>query len=171
MQAPFLTLPDVRYKASFISATREFLQVDGRRPPWKFDKLATDFAEYVKTVRADRDDPLPGRVPQTVYWLIAEGVFAGRVSIRHHLIPALERFGGHIGYEIRPSMRRRGYGRLQCKLVLAEARKMGLKRVLITCDDDNIGSIKIIEANGGVLQDKLDNKRRSLTRRYWVDLA
>ena len=169
MTTPFLSPPDVRYQDSYIAALREFF-AEGRRPPWNFHMLADHFDEYVATLKENAVNPLPGRVPQTDYWLIAEGVFAGRASFRHHLNPSLERYGGHIGYEIRPSMRRRGYGTLLCKLVLDKVRKHGLKRVLITCDDDNIGSIKIIEANGGTLQDKIDNKRQSLTRRYWVDL-
>lgn len=167
MQEPFLSPPDVRYKTSHIEALREF-HAEGKRPPWNYDKLDKHFDEYVAALRARAIDPLPGYVPQTDYWLIAEGVYAGRISIRHRLNDMLRRFGGHIGYEIRPSMRRKGYGTLQCKLGLERAWAMGLKRVLITCDDDNIGSIRIIEANGGVLQDKIDNRRSALTRRYWV---
>lgn len=174
MQQPFLSRPHVRYQRSYIDAAHEFFKQPGpasRRPPWNFESLEAHFDEFVETIRARTHDPLPGYVPQTDFWLIVGDQYAGAISVRHRLNPSLARFGGHIGYEIRPSMRRRGYGTLQCKLALHEARKLGLTRVLITCDDDNIGSYKIIEANGGVLQDKVDNGHKVLTRRYWINLA
>ncbi|MEO1290688.1 MAG: GNAT family N-acetyltransferase, partial [Chloroflexota bacterium] len=138
-------------------------------PPWSFTALNNHFDEYVDTVLEHADQPLPGFVPQTTYWLIVAEQYAGTIDIRHHLTSALQKFGGHIGYQIRPSMRQKGYGTLQLKLCLPIVWQMGIERVLITCDDDNIGSQKIIEANGGVLQDKVDNGRASLTRRYWVE--
>lgn len=171
MTQPFLTYPTMAYKASYIAAQYEALAHDGRKPRWHFDKLATHFDEYVATLLARRDAPLPGEVPQTEYWLIVDQQYAGSIGLRHALTPALLRYGGHIGYDIRPSMRRKGYGTVQCRLALAEAAGMGLARVLITCDDNNIGSIKIIEANGGVLENKVDNGLAALTRRYWVDLT
>lgn len=166
----FLSRPDVRYKDSFIAAMREF-QREGRNPDWNFDVLTEQFDEYVQVQIERETNPLAGRVPETVYWLIVDNIHTGRVSVRHRLTEGLERYGGHIGYDIRPSMRRKGYGTLQCRLALEKARAIGLERVLITCDDDNVGSRKIIEANGGVLQDKIDNGRYALTRRYWIDLT
>ena len=88
--------------------------------------------------------------------------------MRHRLNDSLQRFGGHVGYKIRPSCRRRGYGALICRLGIEQARLLGIGDILITCDDDNIGSARIIEANGGVLQDRIDNDRGVLTRRYWI---
>lgn len=167
--APFLSPPDMRYKDSFIAAAHEYL-ADGIRPDWSFERLEDSFDEYVEVQRERATDPMPGYVPDSVFWLIVDGQYAGTLYLRHYLTPSLERYGGHIGYQVRPTMRRRGYGTLMCRLGLEEARKIGLDRVLITCDDNNIGSIKIIEANGGVLQDKVDNGRAALTRRYWVDL-
>ncbi len=164
---PFLTRPDVRYRDSYIAAVREF-HAEGTKPPWNYEMLERNFDEFVALRLSYASDPPPGYVPQTDYWLIAEGVYAGQIHLRHHLNATLRRYGGHIGYEIRPGMRRKGYGTLQCALGLQKAWDMGLERVLITCDDDNIGSIKIIEANGGVLENKMDNGRRVLTRRYWV---
>lgn len=168
MTEPFLARPDMIYKDSYIAMWREFI-AEKRYPSWNMDKLEAHFDEYVDVVHARETDPMPGYVPQSDYWLIVNGEVAGNTSIRHYLNAGLERFGGHIGYQIRPSMRRRGYGTLQCKLALDIMRQMGIPRALITCDDDNIGSWRIIEANGGVLQDKIDNGRGVLTRRYWVD--
>ena len=165
---PFLALPNVKYRDSFIAATREF-QNEGVRPPWSYEALTEHFDEYVTTIQEHSEQPLPGFVPQTSYWLIVNGYYAGTIDIRHRLTPALRKFGGHIGYQIRPSMRQKGYGTLQLKLCLPYVWQMNIDRALITCDDDNIGSQKIIEANGGILQDKVDNGRAALTRRYWID--
>lgn len=170
MSDPFLTRPTLAYKASFIEAQHEALDQDGTPPSWSFHALEVHFDEYVTMLLARADDPFPGQVPQTDFWLIVGEHYAGRISIRHTLTPDLRQYGGHIGYDIRPSLRRKGYGTLQCRLALIEARKLSLTRVLITCDDDNIGSQKIIEANGGILENKVDNQRPSLTRRYWIDL-
>lgn len=168
MPEPFLAQPDIRYKDSYLAASREF-EAEGILPLWNYDRLEDNFDEFV-LVRLQREtDPLPGYVPQTDYWLIVDGQYAGEISIRHYLTDALERFGGHIGYRIRPSMRERGYGTVQCKLGIEKARARGISRILITCDDNNIGSYKIIEACGGVLWDKIDNGRAVLTRRYWIE--
>ena len=164
----FLSLPDEAYRDSYVAAAKEFL-AEGHKPDWNLAAMRDHFDEYIEVMRARYTDPMPGYVPQTDYWLIVAVHYAGRISIRHSLNESLERFGGHIGYEIRPSMRRRGYGKLMCRLGIEKARELGLTRLLITCDDDNVASARIIEANGGVLQDRVDNGRRVLTRRYWVE--
>lgn len=168
IKQPYITRPHTRYRASFIAAMREAL-AEGQRPPWHLERLRDAFDEYVQVLLDKEQRPLAGYVPETVYWLDVKGVYGGQISVRHHLTPALERYGGHIGYDVRPSMRRRGYGTLMCAQAIQEARRMGLGALLITCDDDNFGSQKIIEANGGRLQDKIDNGRHALTRRYWID--
>jgi predicted acetyltransferase len=97
--------------------------------------------------------------------------FLGRLSIRHHLNPSLEQLGGHIGYEIRPSARGKGYGRLILQLGLDKARALGLTRALLTCDATNILSQRVIRANGGVLQDQISlPERPNPVMRWWIDL-
>lgn len=164
----FLAQPHVQYKISFITGMREF-EREGQRPPWDYVALDNHFDEYVDTILKNATEPMAGFVAQTSYWLIVDEQYAGTIDIRHHLTPALRKFGGHIGYQIRPSFRKKGYGTLQLKLCLPLVWKMGIEEALITCDDNNIGSQKIIETNGGILQDKVDNGRSSLTRRYWID--
>ena len=168
MSEPFLARPAIEYKDSFIAAVREF-EAEGDTPPWNYDRLEENFDEFVEVRRQRETDPIPGYVAQTDYWLIVDGQYAGEVNIRHALTDGLLRFGGHIGYRIRPSMRRKGYGTLQCKLGIEKAREIGIQRILITCDDNNTGSYKIIEANGGVLWDKVNNGREFKTRRYWIN--
>ena len=164
----FLTLPHADYKDSFIAAASEFIG-EGESGWWHPVLLHARFDEYLQTLREKETHPLEGMVPATRYWLItAQGVYAGELDLRHHLQASLRRFGGHIGYKIRPSQRRRGFGRLICKLGIIEARARGISDILITCDEDNIGSRKIIEANGGQLQDIIDAGQGVATRRYWV---
>jgi predicted acetyltransferase len=115
----------------------------------------------------------PGYVPATTFWLVAGDEWIGIGNIRHRLTPELERFGGHIGYAIRYSRWNMGYGTLQLRLLLAEARRLGFKRALITCSRGNIGSARVIEKNGGVLENIVDNVidgQRIETCRYWGDL-
>lgn len=128
------------------------------------------FAEFVQRVEDHQhgrslDD---GRVRSA--WLLAEvdGVVVGRSSIRFELNDFLRVQGGHIGYGVRPNHRRRGYATEILRQSLVVARAGGVERVLVTCDDGNVGSRKAIEANGGVLECIVDVDRRPL-RRYWID--
>lgn len=163
----FLSRPDIRYKSSYIKAMREFT-AEGSPPNWNFSALQAHFDEYVDVQLSKEADPPADRVPESVWWLIVDGVYAGNIRIRHKLNDSLTRFGGHIGYDIRPSMRRKGYGTIQLRLALEKAWELGLDRVLLTCDDDNVASYKIMEANGAVLWDVIDNNRVVPSRRYWI---
>ena len=113
----------------------------------------------------------PGRAAYSTFWLASGRRLLGRSTIRHHLTPALEYEGGHVGYDIRPSERRKGYGTLILKLTLEKARELGLQRVMLSCDTDNVGSAKVIEKHGGVLQDQAVSQRSGKQiSRYWVEL-
>ena len=159
------------YKESYLAATREF-QAEGHNLEIDFHDLATNFHYYLQAWRDRRYHPRPGSVPETIFWLIGDEEFIGRTSLRHSLNAKLLQFGGHIGYEIRPTQRRKGYGKLILRLALEQARAIGLTRVLVTCDDTNIGSAKIIEYNGGVLENTVLLAGRNVpTRRYWIDIS
>lgn len=108
---------------------------------------------------------VPGFVPQTVYWLYAGGRPVGMTKLRKYLTDKLKMEGGHIGYCIRPSERRKGYGTLLLGEVLRKAAEMGIPRALVTCFEDNTGSRRVIENNGGVLENIVDG--RCL---YWIRL-
>ena len=166
-----LVYPQAAHKHSFIAGVREYI-AEGRTGFWDPSLLDARFDEYLQTLREKETHPLQGMVPATRFWLIAAGgVYAGELDLRHYLHEELRRFGGHIGYTIVPSQRRRGYGMLICQLGIIEARARGIGDILITCDEDNIASRKIIEANGGTLQDKVDAGQGVLTRRYWLRAA
>ncbi len=167
-----LLLPSVKYKQSYLKAVKEGRDEVGitilKKP-----KKDEPFEEFVKKLRGEAKGlNLPeGWVPATELWLIDNEEFTGRVNIRHELTDHLLKVGGHIGYWIRPSKRKMGYGKEILKLALLEAKKLGIIKVLVTCDEGNIGSCKIIEANGGILENIVDNDNdHPLKRRYWITL-
>lgn len=146
------------------------------REPQYVDRDATEagFPRVVRRLRREAAgiDLEPGYVPATTWFLWDGCSFLGRISIRHRLTPRLEDFGGHIGYEVRPSARRRGHGTRMLALALQQARALGLQRVLVTCDPDNRASVGVIERNGGRLASRSPAITANLrpTLRYWIDI-
>jgi predicted acetyltransferase len=130
------------------------------------------FADYVASlVDAERGVGLPpGFVPHTVLFGFADGEIVGRVSVRHELNEVLRTIGGHAGYVVIAPMRRRGHGTTLLQHGLGHARELTLPRVLITCDDDNVASRRMIEHAGGVLESMHESGAVG-KRRYWVELA
>lgn len=100
-------------------------------------------------------------VPQTRYWLYVDGRPVGMGKLRHYLNDSLRANGGHIGYSIRPSERRKGYGNILLRELLIKAGEKEIDEVLITCQESNIRSRKVIEHNGGILEDTRDGTCRS----------
>ncbi len=96
----------------------------------------------------------PSMVAQTTYWLFAADRPVGVSRLRHSLTDKLRVEGGHIGYCIRPAERGRGYGREILRLTLSVAFGKGIAEVLVTCNEDNTASRRVIEGNGGVLRDR-----------------
>lgn len=165
--------PEERYRQGFLDGEREFAKAGGQRiiNPHA-DLLAADFDAYLAALRRDqgRDQP-PGRVPQTTLWLVDGPAYVGRVNLRHRLTSRLRRHGGHIGYEVRPSRRGQGYATRALALALEHARRLGRRRVLLTCDDDNVASWRTIQANGGQLEGVFHLRGHPApVRRYWIAL-
>ena len=138
-----------------------------------FQQPGESWPSYV--ARVDRDrlgfEIAPDRVPSTFLLAEVDGDIVGRVSIRHELNAYLASVGGHIGYAVRPAHRRRGYARSILRQSLELASGVGLHRVLITCDDDNVASVRLIESFGATLENVLGaGSGSSPTRRYWIDL-
>jgi predicted acetyltransferase len=130
------------------------------------------FDDYVKQLEDHRAGVnLPERfVPSTFLVAEVDGDIVGRTSIRHRLNEFLLHEGGHIGYGVLPEHRRRGYATEILRQSLIIARSLGIDRVLVTCDDDNIGSIKTIESCGGRLENVvITEEEQTPRRRYWID--
>jgi len=166
--------PTISLKQEFLTMVEEHLKFDANPEAWDFKEAGGDFEAYIKKLTDySKGENLPeGLVPASNYWLVGKNnLVIGSSGLRHRLTPNLRRYGGHIGYYIRPSQRQKGHGMRILSLALEKAKELGLKRVLVTCDDDNIASAKIIEVNGGVLGDKIMNEgHKAPTRRYWIDL-
>ncbi|HJP74535.1 MAG TPA: GNAT family N-acetyltransferase [Pseudonocardiaceae bacterium] len=176
---PSLELPDARYHRSFLAAMAEF-RSEGRgsdddhtmigsdlRERWgKWDTEA-GFADYLEQLRNDADPNgtrPAGWVRCTSWWWVEGEEYLARIALRHELTDRLRVIGGHIGYDVRPTARRRGHATAMLRELLPIALAAGVKpAALLTCDADNVASRKVIEANGGVLEDEADG-----TCRYWV---
>lgn len=138
----------------------------------RYGDAARDVPAFVEQCRdhaAGRNLP-PDWVPQTTFWLVRDArTILGCSRLRHRLTEFLAERGGHIGYDVRPSERRRGYGTRLLQMTLPEARRIGLTRVLITADDSNVASWRIIERNGGLCEPGLLMSESGALRRYWLD--
>ena len=141
------------------------------RSPWAiFKNDYHDFDNYLEHL--ELKTATEGKVPDSVFFLLdpARDRLLGAVNIRHYLNDALLQGGGHIGDGIRPSERRKGYATELVRLALIECKKLGIRRVLMTCDKDNVGSAKSILRNGGVLENEFVNEEGNVEQRYWIDL-
>lgn len=169
---PRLVVPDRRYHPSFSDAVTEFLAEGVNPDHYRPELQDPDVFEEWLAILADEGRPdakprFPGWVPQTTLWWIDEDdEYIGRVAIRHCLTEALLQFGGHIGYDVRSSRRCQGHATAMLAASLPFARELGIERALVTCDHDNVGSRKVIEANGGE-----PDVPTAVKLRYWVGTA
>jgi predicted acetyltransferase len=167
-----LVAPTERYRESFLRGLREFRH-EGL--PWHvavdLEAVERDFAGYVAGKLAESTPPAGRIIPKTHLWAIAEEQFVGRISIHHELNDALRAEGGHIGYDTVPPFRGRGAAAEMLRQALPVARSLGLKEVLLTCDDTNAASIRVIERNGGSWREtKSLDANRPMKRYYWITL-
>ena len=168
-----LTLRPLRVadERSFRRAVEEF---EEKEPGWLFAfhfEVSTDFAEYVRRLDGwTRGQALPeGFVPNTFLVGVIRNTIIGRVSIRHELNDYLSTYGGHAGYGVVPSQRNRGYASRMLRLTLPIAAKLGLPRLLVTCDADNPASQRVIEKTGGKLENVLKEPGKTVPKkRYWI---
>lgn len=129
-----------------------------------------DFDSYLKNLETTQE-PKNGLVPDTTLFCLDKdrNIFVGAVNIRHYLNDKLLKTGGHIGDGIRPGERRKGYATAMIALALDECKKLGINKVLMCCDKDNIGSAKSIMNNGGVLENEVEEDGH-IEQRYWIRL-
>ncbi len=157
MVAEFLAMAE-EYKAAGSDRYKSALE--------NFPAYLEQVSNYARGVKLNTDC-----VPASEFWLVDGGKIVARSKLRHRLNRALEHEGGHIGYDVRPSERRKGYGTLILELTLEKAGELGLDKVLLTCDTDNVASAKIIEKNGGKLVGEvISEKSGKQISRYWIEI-
>jgi predicted acetyltransferase len=168
-----LVLPAPEYKENIMDYKKEFLENEdsldgtaGLKNAETFEQWYSAFSDNLKeeTVRE-------GLVPSTTFMAIStdNGGFIGMIDIRHRLNDYLLNFGGHIGYSVRKSERQKGYATEMLALALEECVKLNIKKVLITCDKDNVASAKTMINNGAKLENEISQGTR-ITQRYWITL-
>lgn len=128
-----------------------------------------DFSHYLENLEVR--DASGGLVPDSTFFCldVDRDIFVGAVNIRHYLNESLLLNGGHIGDGVRPSERRKGIATKMIALALEECRKLGIRRVLMVCDKENIGSAKSILRNGGVLENEVVVDGM-VEQRYWIEI-
>jgi predicted acetyltransferase len=159
---PHLILPTTAVRDSYLAGETEAAIQEGLSTGW-LREAAADFAGFVERRRTVRE---LWDVPVTELWFVDGTTYLGTVIIRHRLTPALERSGGHIGYHVVPRHRRRGHATQMLAQALAVCQQLGLRRVLVTCAEGNLGSRRVIEANGGALDRIMDGEAH-----YWLSTS
>jgi predicted acetyltransferase len=160
-ERPRLIRPTVAVRESFLSGERADCLAEGRSTEL-LDAAEDDFEDYV---RQRRDGEIRWGVPCTTFWYVSGEHYLGTLIIRHRLTPELAEAGGHIGYHVVLPWRRRGHATRMLAAGLAECVRLGLSRVLLTCDSGNEASRRVILANGGVA----DGRARGEDR-FWITL-
>ncbi|MBE6150090.1 MAG: GNAT family N-acetyltransferase [Firmicutes bacterium] len=162
-----------QYKEAYLETLKQLELGNVKKHDMMFNN--PDEVDIIQMFKDNRDESkLPSHyVPSYDYFAVDDDKFIGVIHIRIRLTEDLLRYGGHIGYATNPKYWNMGYGKKILKLALEQYKDLIKEdKILITCDDDNIGSSKIIESNGGVLEDKVENERcgeQFLTRRYWIN--
>lgn len=173
MKELFLIEPQERYKEGFEKMVEEYRSFGEKDYFDMYKEAISDFKGYVQKLN-DNTKVCEGWVPSHTFWLTNMndeilGVVRIRTSLNHEFV---RKFAGHIGYDISPLSRRRGYGMTLLKLALEKAAMINLGKVLITCDNDNVASKRIIENNGGIFESQiLKEENQKQLRRYWITLG
>ena len=161
-----------QYKEAYLESLKQIELGNIKKHDMMF--LNPEEKDIIQTFMDNRDQAkLPSHyVPSYDYFAVDDDKFVGVVHIRVRLTKNLLKYGGHIGYGVNPRYWKMGYGQEILRLALQNLKDLIEEdEILITCDDDNIGSYKIIEANGGILENKIENEdagEKFLTRRYWI---
>jgi predicted acetyltransferase len=172
-----LVEPAVEYAAAFIEMAEDFQAAGELRYERILPILRSDFAVYVELLQqAARGEALPpDYVASHEFWLLEEstGRILGAIRLRaKEMTPLMEQINGQVGYNIRPGARGAGYATRMLEMLLRKIKEEGWARVLITCNSDNIASARVIEKNGGRLENQvIEAETGRLISRYWIELG
>ncbi|NFS29177.1 GNAT family N-acetyltransferase [Clostridium botulinum] len=161
------------YKTEWESLISEFEENGEKLIPLAMKGHANTFEEFlIEAYNNSKGIDLPdGIVPSDIYFLVDDNskYLIGAIDIRHYLNEYLLKYGGNIGYGIRPSERKKGYATEMLYLALEECKTKGLSKVLITCFKSNIASANTIIKNGGILENEIA-EGGNVKQRYWIQL-
>lgn len=164
-----LISPSLDLEVEFTDMVREFVDA-GEQAYVHEDVLFNEgFAAYVAWLARGERGELEGLVPWSAFWAVdaSTGALVGMCSLRHGLSPRMAQFGGHIGYRVRPAMRRRGVGTALLRLTLDQARARGIDSALVVCTPENFGSQGVLRRHGAVFDGEVSTQGQRLWR-YWV---
>ena len=170
-----LVSPSKEYEKEAFEYIQEFLEynseINGTGGLDRFD----NYDEWLLKIEKDLDlQNIPeGKVPANTYFFVRtlDNKIIGMINIRHQLNEFLLNEGGHIGYSIRPTERKKGYATIMLKLALQKCKELNLNKILITCDKTNVASAKVIQNNNGILENEIFSETFSeIIQRYWIDL-
>lgn len=172
----YLAKPDLYFLEQYNEMMTEWQTSGTQIAPWFLDKpfeSLYDFAEYIQMLNDCERGNLDKKFSSTTSYFVTDenGKLIGAASLRHYLTAENYNTWGHIGYGVRPSERRKGCATYILKMVLAEAKNMKIQRALLGCHSSNIGSARVIENCGGVLENIVPdpNDKSETIRRYWID--
>lgn len=168
-----LIYPTMDHKEMWIDILKEWTKTGEDVTPYALFYRQDNFDVFLKkTEESHRGINLGDHVPATTYFLVGESRdrILGAVNIRHRLNEALLLRSGHIGYGVRPSERKKGYGNEILRLALLKCRGMGMEKALVTCDKDNLASASVIIKNGGKLENEITEDDGNIIQRYWISL-
>lgn len=175
MSASKLVKPSVEYKESYLKALEEFHEeerymfLDEKELRDDFDKFISDINENRRHLHLPYKDWVEP-VPETILWMVKGHEFIGTLNIRHRLNWHLEKWGGHINFLIRPSMRGKGFGKKILRKGIPVANYIGIEKALITVSPKSPSAIKTVESVGAVFQDETQaTEKFPARRRYWLD--
>jgi predicted acetyltransferase len=160
-EVPKLVSPTAQVRVSYLTGEQADCQLRGIDSSW-LGPASEDFESYL----AERQSvAVRWGVPTSIFWYVAGEHYIGTLVIRHELTSELLVAGGHIGYHVVAPWRRQGHATRMLEAGIVQARQLGLGRVLLTCNPDNVASIRVIIANGGYLDEMLGDELR-----YWIDI-
>ncbi|BFT72279.1 GNAT family N-acetyltransferase [Paenibacillus sp. P36] len=170
-----LVQPSAEYKDEYISFYEDWIASGEDIVPWTVEKEPYDFTVMLNFLYSqDSEEKITdGRfVPHSTYWLLDDdsGMIIGAANLRHRLNEKLLNSGGHIGYGIRPSARRKGYATQLLALTLERMKEMGLNNVLLVCDKGNVASERTILKNGGKFESEYVEDHGNVVRRFWIQI-
>ena len=169
MEDLFLAVPDIKYQTSFENYVLRYRKIGNEHYFKKYREALGNFQNYLVNLYnySKGIDLPPGKVAYSTFWLIDKEEVVGVVRVRHEEV----KYGGHIGYDISPEHRKKGYGNQILKLALDKAKEIGIEEVIITCNINNIASRKIIEKNNGKLLGTIfDEEDKEYLYKYSITL-